>query len=200
MSLGTINLIALLMALPAAVLAFIFIIPDKKRAGMGKLGQLLHDFCTFKFVIIEKFLHFLTTFTTAFCLLCGFFMLFWVDNSGWGDATWKGYYGLLVMVLGPILARVAHEFSMLIVLGIKNLIQINQKLKDQNEGDERLDIFQLPSLTKEAPATRQTAPAVPVNAAVPAPQAAPAPVANLCPHCGAPKNPGAVFCAFCGKQ
>ena len=36
--------------------------------------------------------------------------------------------GLLVMLLGPIAVRIIFEVSMLTVLGVKNIIEINQKL------------------------------------------------------------------------
>ena len=37
--------------------------------------------------------------------------------------------GLLLMVLGPIVLRITYEFMMLTILLVKNVIDINKKLK-----------------------------------------------------------------------
>ena len=42
-TLGTLGLIALVLAIAATVLAFIFIVPAKRRDQMGKFGKFLHD-------------------------------------------------------------------------------------------------------------------------------------------------------------
>lgn len=51
---GVIAILALIFALGATVMAFIFLVPEKKRANMGKLGKFLHDLVNFRFLIIEK--------------------------------------------------------------------------------------------------------------------------------------------------
>lgn len=55
-TLGTLGLIALVLAIVATVLAFIFIVPAKRRDQMGKFGKFLHDTCNFRYLIIEKIL------------------------------------------------------------------------------------------------------------------------------------------------
>lgn len=194
MALGTIYIIAACLALPAAVLAFIFIVPEKKREKMGKFGKLLHDICNFKFLIVEKIFQFFYVLSTAFCIIGGFFMLFWVERYSWyygSSSEWLGYYGLLMMILGPISVRIAYEFIMLVLIAIKNIIQINNKLKNQNEDSQGGDMFAIPSFSKAAPV------AAPVTVA--APVAAPAPAASVCPNCGSPKSPDA-FCVYCGQK
>ena len=131
-TLGTLGIIAILLAIIATVLAFIFIVPAKRREKMGKFGKFLHDACNFKFLIVEKILQALYIFFTALVILVGFFMLFCSDWSGWG---------ILLMILGPIAVRLSYELVMMAVLAVKNIISINSKLRNQNEGAAGTDIF-----------------------------------------------------------
>lgn len=135
-TLGTLGIIAILLAIIATVLAFIFIVPAKRREKMGKFGKFLHDACNFKFLIVEKILQALYIFFTALVILVGFFMLFCSDWSGW-----MGGKGILLMILGPIAVRLSYELMMMAVLAVKNIISINSKLRNQNEGAASTDIF-----------------------------------------------------------
>ncbi len=135
-TLGTLGIIAILLAIIATVLAFIFIVPAKRREKMGKFGKFLHDACNFKFLIVEKILQALYIFFTALVILVGFFMLFCSDWSGW-----TGGKGILLMILGPIAVRLSYELVMMAVLAVKNIISINSKLRNQNEGAAGTDIF-----------------------------------------------------------
>lgn len=135
-TLGTLGIIAILLAIIATVLAFIFIVPAKRREKMGKFGKFLHDACNFKFLIVEKILQALYIFFTALVILVGFFMLFCSDWSGW-----MGGKGILLMILGPIAVRLSYELMMMAVLAVKNIISINSKLRNQNEGAAGADIF-----------------------------------------------------------
>ena len=135
-TLGTLGLIALVLAIAATVLAFIFIVPAKRRDQMGKFGKFLHDTCNFRYLIIEKILQALYIFATALTILIGFFMLFCTDWNGW-----MGGKGILLMILGPIGVRVTYELLMMAVLAVKNIISINSKLRNQNEGAAGTDIF-----------------------------------------------------------
>ena len=185
MAMSVITILAAVLAVPAAVLAFIFIIPEKKRARMNKFGKFLHDLCNFKFLIVEKIFQFCYVLSTAYCLITGFFGLFAVEevwHSGgryydsYYSTEWVGYQGLLILILGPIAVRIAYELIMLVLIAIKNIIQINNKLKNQNEG-ESVDPFATPEM----------------------PFAPAAPAVVTCPNCGAPKNPNE-FCANCGTR
>ena len=42
---------------------------------------------------------------------------------------WLGGYGLLLMILGPIVVRLIFEFLMMALLLVKNVISINNKLR-----------------------------------------------------------------------
>ena len=165
-ALATLMIIALLLAIAATVLAFIFIVPEKKRDKLGKFGKFLHDTCNFKYLIIEKILQALYIFATALTILIGFFMLFCTD--------WMGGKGILLMILGPIGVRVTYELLMMAVLAVKNIISINNKLRNQNGDAAAPDIFS-PDMSnlKDAFGKKEA----PVQAAPAAPQATVAPVA-----------------------
>lgn len=168
-TLGTLGLIALVLAIAATVLAFIFIVPAKRRDQMGKFGKFLHDTCNFRYLIIEKILQALYIFATALTILIGFFMLFCTDWNGW-----MGGKGILLMILGPIGVRVTYELLMMAVLAVKNIISINNKLRNQNEGVARKDIFD-PNMSslRDALGKKEPVPAAPATPAAPVAPAAP---------------------------
>ena len=174
-----ISILALLSAIAATVLAFIFIVPEKKRAKLGGIAKLLHDILNFKFLIVEKIMQAFYIFSTAFVMMTGFFMLFYVEEVGgyyYSSTVWYGGYGLLVMILGPILVRLAYEFVMMFILLIKNVIQINNKLKAADGEKKEEDIF-------------ASSPMEVIEKYEP----------EVCPGCGA-KVDGSPFCGTCGTK
>ena len=172
----TMRIIALLFGLVATILAFVFIVPSSKREGLPKVGQILHDIFNFKYLVIEKILQFMYIFSTAVVVIAGFTMLFYVQENinyytGKVTSVWYGGYGILVMLVGPILVRLAYEAIMMALLLVKNVIQINDKMKDSSEPAQD-------NAAQEAPA---------------------APVTPLCPDCGADVT-GMTFCNICGRK
>lgn len=136
---SAIIILSVLATIVATILAYIFIIPEKKRAALNNLGKFLHDLLNFKFLIIEKILQFFYVLATAFSLCFGFFMLFAVEER-WSyyygrSSEWIGYWGLLILIAGPIAIRLVYELAMMGIMLVKNVIQINNKLKNQNEAD-----------------------------------------------------------------
>ena len=142
-ALSTLSIVALVLAIVVTVLAFIFIVPEKRRKKMGKFGKFLHDTCNFKYLIVEKILQALYIFATAMVIFIGFFMLFCSDWNGW-----MGGKGILIMILGPIALRLTYELLMMAVLAVKNIISINNKLRNQNEGEVKADIFAAPDMSE----------------------------------------------------
>ncbi len=169
-----IPVLAAVLAIVATVLAFVYIVPEKKRPGLNRFFQFLHDVANFKFLIIEKILQALYILSTSYVVLTGFFMLFYVQEgySGRYYSTpdrWYGGYGLLLMILGPIVVRIAYEFLMMLVLLIKNVIQINNKIK--SDGTNGGDVFATP--TKDTYAAPARVAPQPVAYAAPQPQPQP---------------------------
>ena len=180
-----ISVLCILASIAAAVLAFIFITPDNKRAKLNGLGKFLHDLCNFKFLIIEKIFQFCYILATAFVLIFGFFNLF-AFESGYYSNDWVGYNGLLMMILGPIAVRISYELLMMAIIAIKNIIQINNKLKNQNADSSDASPFGEISASDYIPAK-------------PAQPAYTAPVGGgFCPNCGSAKGPNGI-CPNCGK-
>lgn len=104
----TMLIIAGVLALVATVLAFIYVVPEKKREKLGAFGKFLHDTCNFKYLMVEKILQALYIFTTAAVIIFGVLMLFRTEYNYWtGDRIWMGGYGLLIIILGPIAIRLS---------------------------------------------------------------------------------------------
>lgn len=163
MSPEVVSILAVLATIVLTILAYVMVIPEKKRASLKPFFKFLHDVAHFKFLIVEKILRFFYIFLTILTVCFGFFMLF-VFVESWGGVRWYGLEGILIMILGPIVIRLIFELSMMFILLIKNVIQINNKLKNQNEGDHK-DVFAAPEIQ------------FPV-----------APKANFCEKCGAKLN------------
>lgn len=165
---------AVLAAIAATVLAFIFLVPEKRRANLNGFGKFIHDTLNFKYLIISKVLQAFYIFSTAFVIIGGFFMLFQTDFFG----RWMGGYGLLAMLLGPIIIRVVYELLMLSLLLVQNVISINRKLRNQNDEDgKEADIFASPDLSGFKAKFRKQQTSNP-NAG-----------ARFCFRCGAPLDP-----------
>lgn len=140
MSISAIAIIASILSIVATIFAFVYIIPANKREGLNKLGKFLHDTLNFKTLWIEKICKFFYVVSTAFTLVIGFLMLFWVEeiyhygsyyyNDYYITKQWMGYYGLLVIILGPVLIRIVYEGLMMAILACKNIMDINNKLSD----------------------------------------------------------------------
>ena len=179
---GVITILAIILAIVATILAFIFIVPEKGLVKSNAFFKFLHDTVNFKYLIIEKILQTVYIIATAFVILFGFFMLFYVQPGvsfgGYAltSSKWMGGYGLLIMILGPIVVRLAYEGLMMAILLIKNVIQINSKLKNEN-GKDGGDIFSAPKM----PVIKR-----------------PAPV--FCNRCGAKVSPNQTFCPTCGEK
>lgn len=134
----TTMILALILTIAATIASFILVIPEKKRSGLNKFFQVLHDIFNFKQLFLEAILKALYVFMTFFCIFGGFFMLFGYSYEGWGGSYHINTFpqGLMLMILGPIVVRLIFEASMMFVLLVKNVIQINKKLSGKQEGEE----------------------------------------------------------------
>ena len=141
-SIGVFSIIAVILSIAAVVAAFIFIVPQKKREKLNLAGRIVHDILNFRFLILEKVCQAAYIFLTAFLIIAGFFLLFAAPWSGcYGRRLWLGGYGLLLMILGPIVVRLIFEFLMMALLLVKNVISINNKLRAPGEQSDDADRF-----------------------------------------------------------
>lgn len=178
--------VAALLAIAATVLAFVFIVPEKRREKLNAFGRFLHDTCNFKYLVVEKLLQALYIFSTALIILNGFFLLF---QSVYGH--WLGGYGILIMVVGPIVLRLIYELLMMVVLLVKNVIGINNKLKNQNGDTDAGDVFAAPDVSEMREVIRQRRDAATQTPAAPQP--------HFCTKCGSPLDE-AGNCPNCTKE
>ena len=183
--LGIFTIVGGILAIVATVLAYVFIVPEKRREKLNAFGKVLHDTCNFKYLIVEKILQALYIFFTADMIILGFFMLFAAPKDYFGNRHWLGVYGILTMILGPIMIRLVYELLMMAVLLLKNVISINNKLRSQNGNEEKNGIFMAPDMGDLRQQLRSKA-AQPQNPQPQVPQSAP--VAKFCGKCGSPLN------------
>lgn len=128
-SLKTFATVAVILSVIAVIAAFIFIVPQKRRAKLNHAGRILHDIFNFRSLIAEKIYQGLYIFYTVWAIILGFLLLFSYSTDYFGNRTWLGGYGLLLMFFGPIVVRLIFEFLMMALLLVKNVISINNKLR-----------------------------------------------------------------------
>ena len=133
--------IAVIATIVFTFFAYKYIIPEKNRKNLNKLGQFLHDAFNFNFLIIEKVIQFFYVLATIACVCGGVSMVLAFYISKYYTA-WYGIYGILAAILGPIAIRLVYEGMMLGLLLVKNVMQINKKLKSLEDSYE----YQMPSL------------------------------------------------------
>ena len=146
---------AVLAAIAATVLLAIKVLPAKKDGTFSKkLMQHTHDYFNFKKLYLEQILKILFTFLTIACVLVGIFHAtlgnFFQFIGNLSEAIKYDYYeymdkiicktlgnnflrGIAITVLGPIALRLAYEMLMMFILLVKNVIDINGKLKVEKE-------------------------------------------------------------------
>ena len=189
----------LILALGAAIAAFILIVPENKGRQFTGFMRVLHDILNFKQLLLEKILKFCYIFLTVYGVLVGLFSSF--EMFEWDAGT-----GLLLMLtsltLVPLLIRVIFEMSMMLILLVKNVIDINKKLPGGTKEPEPAQPAYQPNPTsyQPNPASYQN----PYQAAQPTYQqpAQPAyqPNYRYCTHCGAYYDANAGRCPNCGNQ
>lgn len=142
------------LALVGTIISLIFITPENKRASLNSFMKFLHDLFNFKFLLIEKLIKFLYILSTIACETVGFFLLFSEDYF----LNMSLLSGFILMIAGPIAVRLVFELMMMGILVVKNVIQINNKLKNQNE-DSASDASNQAFSTFDAKAYKPAAPA-----------------------------------------
>lgn len=133
MPVGVAVIIGLILAISAVISLYAFILPEKKRAELKGFFRVLHDILNVRQLILEKILKFLYVLNTMLCIFIGFFMLFAkieVDLGWLGKSSTSTFvFGLVLIILGPIVVRLIHEATIMMILLVKNTMEINQKLK-----------------------------------------------------------------------
>ena len=189
--------ISLVASLAATILLFVLVLPDKKRPTLNGFFKGIADIFNFRTLLIEKIVKFLYTFMTIFAVLMGFFMLF-MQQYGQSLAL----RGLLIMLISPIAIRLFFEITMMAILLVKNVIEINNKLgykKEEPKAQTPATVAKpQPKASVQAQAPVQ--PQAPDQPEAPAQPEVPA-KSPVCANCGAVRvNETAPFCTNCGTK
>lgn len=199
------GLAAVIISIILTILLVVLVVPAKRREGLPKFFQVVHDICNFKGLLLEKVLKVLYIFSTINAMLTGIFTWF----SGGYNFGMTFLAGLLILVLGPILVRLAYEFMMLFVLLVKNVIQINNKLNGKNDNPfaNNIDLNQFKN--SNAPEQNYTSPYAqpvqPIQPEQPVVQNNYQPQQNndsvrFCTTCGTKITGNTDVCPNCGKH
>ena len=137
MSMEELASVPFILALIGTILLSIFVIPEKRRSSLNGFFKAIADICNFKQLIIEKILKFLYTFLSLFIIVMGLFIMF----SGYDGMALSG---LLTMILGPVIIRIAYELIMMTVLLVKNVIDINKKLTKDSTKEVQAPVVNAP--------------------------------------------------------
>ena len=131
-----ITILTIVLALGGPIVACILIVPEKRRDTLPSFFKWLHDIFNFKQLLIEKILKVAYIFSTVTLIVYGFLTLLSSPAYAYYTTslmTSSAISGLLTMILGPIILRLAYEFLMMIILLVKNVIEINNKLGNAPE-------------------------------------------------------------------
>lgn len=129
-------------AVVLTVLLYIKVLPKKLDGSLNnKYLQFLHDFFHFKKLYLEEVLKAVFVLATVACVCVGVFLLLGYEESYHYSYYSGSYttrestflYGLAVLIGGPISLRLAYEGIMMFILLVKNVMDINGKLKAPKE-------------------------------------------------------------------
>lgn len=169
---GILVLLGVAAVIAAMVLLCSKVLPASKDGTFtNKYLQALHDYFNFKKLYIESVLKFIFTLATVICvvagvvgllmavfnLLGGFVRLF-DYGSGYFSYMLGGFVvsvlgSAAVAVLGPVVLRLVYEGTMMFILLVKNVMEINGKLKSETCKDKVLvDEAPVVEQSDEAPA------------------------------------------------
>ena len=183
-------IIALVLAIIFTVLLLIFILPEKKRGKLTKAFRAIHDFFNIKGFWIEGIAKFFFVFTALFSVFIGICLIF-TKHVSFGISI-----GLIV--LGPIVARISYEGVMMLLMLVRNTMDIRNHLKGittekKEPADAEAVVGNVISKIKNAVEVSEES-TKEENAAVP-----PQPTAKVCRYCGSTVEDDAHFCEKCGK-
>lgn len=120
-------IIGAIFTIAAVIALYILVLPQSKDGNLGGFGQFLYDFFKMKKLYLEAVLRFFYILATIGCIFMGFFLLFGKIDYYFGESSTVGI-GLALIIVGPIALRLTFEASMLGILLVKNVIEINNSV------------------------------------------------------------------------
>ena len=101
-------------------------------------GEGAYNYFNFKRLYIEDILKFLFVVGTVMCVCFGFFMMFSVTETYFGDQS-NFTTGLVLLIVGPITMRFIFELQMMGVMLVRNVMDINKKMnKSLSENEDSI--------------------------------------------------------------
>ena len=165
-------IIPLAIALILTILSVIFISPRSRQPQLRGFFLWLHRLFNCDALLIDKLLKFFYILLSFAAILIGLTFVFVGIAEGEGVISLAG---LGAMLLGPFVIRLLYEMMMLVVILVRNVMEINAKLGGKT--------------------------VAPAPAPAPAPRREPVrPTVKLCPRCGSKLSPSARFCGVCGQS
>ena len=128
-------------AIILTILLYVKVLPRKLDGTFSnKFVQFLHDFFHFKKLYIEEVLKFVFVLATVACICEGAFLVLgyqerWSYYGGTSKESTIGI-GLALLVGGPISLRLAYEMVMMLILAVKNIMDINNKMPQKKDAPE----------------------------------------------------------------
>lgn len=124
-------IIGAIFTIAAIIALYILVLPQSKDGNLGGFGQFLYDFFKMKKLYLEAVLRFFYILATLGCFIIGFMLLFGkLDLYFTTKSTFA--MGLALMIVGPIALRLTFEASMLGILLVKNVIEINNSVNKKS--------------------------------------------------------------------
>lgn len=160
---------ALVVALGLTVLICVTVLPARRRDRLNPFLRVLSDFFNMRKLLLERILRVMFVFSTCLTEILGFltivFTIYLAFRGRFMVELLLG--GVGIMLLGPFVLRIVYEALMMMIMLVKNVMEINRKMG----GDP------VPPAPKEtaAPRLRPTEPPAPYAARNDAPYAAPRP-------------------------
>jgi hypothetical protein len=126
-----------LITLAFTILTLVFITPKAKYKSLNTFSRTLADIFNFKSLFLEKLLKFFYIFYTYAVIIGGFIGIImgfvYMFDIGASAGLLIVLVCILFIVVGPFVLRIIFEAAMLSILLVKNVCEINRKIKDNNK-------------------------------------------------------------------
>lgn len=202
-----INVATIIGGLAALIITIVLcavILPKSREGQYTGFLKFVRDYFLMKYLVIEAVLRFFFVLETIGCFTIGFFLLF-ARTPGYGyyEGTSTAPIGLGFIIVGPFVVRLAYEISMLMIMMLKNVMEINAKMSgDANGATSAFDIpmpqtsqFNQAPFGNQAPMNNQPSP---FDDGVGTPIVPPD--SKICPACGNIIHIDSKFCTVCGNK
>lgn len=149
---GFLTLLGAAAVVAAMVLLYLRVLPKKLDGTFSnRYLQMLHNYFNFKTLYIESVLKFLFTLLTVCCIVVGIVGVLsaifgllggLVDLFDYGGRYFRYLIGnffstvlgsIAIAVIGPVMVRLVYEGTMMLIMLVKNVIDINNKIKASAE-------------------------------------------------------------------